>query len=56
MGDLCDDVGEICQMTHGGAFACLKKPSHCVLACQGGLECPVGMECAGDLVCQYPDN
>ncbi len=53
-GDKCEDEGEACQATGGGGFACLKASSHCVLVCQGGGTCPAGMECQGDLVCQYP--
>lgn len=50
----CDDAAEMCQMTGGGGMACLKPSDHCVLLCNGGESCPDGMECFGNLVCQYP--
>ena len=53
MGDTCTDMTEMCQQTGGGGYACLKPVSHCVLLCNGGEKCPDGMECMGNLVCQY---
>ncbi len=52
-GEMCEDDAEMCVQTGGGGMACLAPSSHCVLLCQG-LMCPDGMECSGDLVCQYP--
>lgn len=53
MGDMCMTMGETCQQTGGGGYACLLPVSHCVLLCNGGESCPDGMFCDGNLVCQY---
>lgn len=53
MGEMCMDEKEMCQMTGGGGMACLEAPSHCALLCNQGESCPSGMECMGNLVCQY---
>lgn len=54
MGDMCMKMGETCEQTGGGDYACMLPVSHCALFCDKGESCPDGMQCFGDLVCQYP--
>ena len=53
MGEMCMAMGETCQQTGGGGYACLLPVSHGALFCDGGESCPDGMFCDGDLVGQY---